>query len=357
MKEFIPNKLPIKKDIETKVILKATTLAHKALAELKGIANSLPNQQIVINTLVLQEAKDSSEIENIITTYDEVYRSTLSNNLLNNNIKEVQNYKDALYLGFEIIKTKKMLTVNHIKEIQATLEQNDAGFRKQSGTVLKNPKTDEIKLIPPQHPEVIVELMGNLSDYINDASLDDFDSLVKMAIIHYQFEAIHPFYDGNGRTGRIINILYLVLEKLLDVPILYLSRYIIKHKANYYQLLHDVSFNDGLNNWILFMLKGVEEIAKETIQIIKSIENLMDQTKILIQNQKPKIYSKELLEALFYHPYTKRAFIETQLGVSRPTATNYLHELEKIGIVSSKKIGKEIFYVHDKLFDLFKERG
>lgn len=354
MKEFIPNKLPIKKDIETKEILKATTSAHRALAELKGIANSLPNQQIVINTLVLQEAKDSSEIENIITTHDEVYRSTLSNTFFSSNIKEVQNYKNALYLGFEIIKTKKMLTVNHIKEIQATLEQNDAGFRKQSGTVLKNPVTREIKLIPPQNPQDIVELMGNLSDYINDPTLEDLDSLVKMAIIHYQFESIHPFYDGNGRTGRIINILYLVLENLLDVPILYLSRYIIKHKAEYYKLLHDVSFNDGLDAWIVFMLKGVEEIAKETIVIIKSIENLMNETKTLIQEQKPKMYSKDLLEALFYHPYTKRAFIEEHLNVSRPTATNYLNELEKMKILSSQKIGKEIFYVNDKLFDLFR---
>jgi Fic family protein len=267
----------------------------------------------------------------------------------------VQNYKDALYFGFEIIKTKKMLSVNHIKEIQATLEQNDAGFRKQSGTVLKNPKTGEIKLIPPQNPQDIVELMGNLSEYINDATLEDFDSLVKMAIIHYQFESIHPFYDGNGRTGRIINILYLVLEDLLDVPILYLSRYIIKNKVDYYRLLHDVSFNNGIHYWILFMLKGVEEIAKETIETIKSIENLMNETKEIILDKKPKIYSKDLLEALFYNPYTKRVFIEEQLSISRPTATNYLNELEKLGLLSSKKIGKEIFYVHNKLFDLFKD--
>ena len=355
MKEFIPSKLPLKKDIETKEILRATIRAHKTLAELKGIANSLPNQKIVINTLVLQEAKDSSEIENIITTYDEIYRSDISDSFINSDIKEVQNYKDALYLGFEIIKTKKFLTINHIKEIQSTLEKNDAGFRKQSGTVLKNPTTGEIKLIPPQNPKDIEELMTNLVDYINDSSLEDFDSLVKMAIIHYQFESIHPFYDGNGRTGRIINILYLVLENLLDVPILYLSRYIIKNKADYYRLLNDVSFNDGLNNWILFILKGIEEISKETIKTIKNIENLMNETKNIIVEQKPKIYSKDLLEALFYHPYTKRVFIEEQLNISRPTATNYLNELEKLGILSSKKIGKEVFYVHNKLFELFKD--
>jgi Fic family protein len=355
MKEFIPSKLPLKKDIETKEILRATITAHKTLAELKGIANSLPNQKIVINTLVLQEAKDSSEIENIITTYDEIYRSDISDSFINSDIKEVQNYKDALYLGFDIIKTKKFLTINHIKEIQSTLEKNDAGFRKQSGTVLKNPTTGEIKLIPAQNPKDIEELMTNLVDYINDSSLEDFDSLVKMAIIHYQFESIHPFYDGNGRTGRIINILYLVLENLLDVPILYLSRYIIKNKADYYRLLNDVSFNDGLNNWILFILKGIEEISKETIKTIKNIENLMNETKNIIVEQKPKIYSKDLLEALFYHPYTKGVFIEEQLNISRPTATNYLNELEKLGILSSKKIGKEVFYVHNKLFELFKD--
>ena len=355
MKEFIPSKLPFNKDIETKEILKATTLAHRALAELKGIANSLPNQRIVINSLVLQEAKDSSEVENIITTHDEIYRSDISSEFISSDIKEVQNYKDALYFGFEIIKTKKILSVNHIKEIQATLEKNDAGFRKQSGTVLKNPQTGEIKLIPPQNPQDIIELMANLATYMNDSSLDTLDSLVKMAIIHYQFESIHPFYDGNGRTGRIINILYLVLEGLLDVPILYLSRYIIRNKSDYYKLLNGVSFNNGLNDWVLFMLKGVEEISKETITTIKTIESLMQETKRIIKHNKPKIYSKDLLEALFYHPYTKRVFIEEHLGVSRPTATNYLKDLENMGILSSEKIGKEIFYVHKKLFQFFKD--
>ena len=355
MKEFIPNKLPIKKDIETKEILRATTLAHRALAELKGMANSLPNQQIIINTLVLQEAKDSSEIENIITTYDEVYRSDVSDSFINSNIKEVQNYKDALFLGFDIVKSRGVLTVNHIKSIQEKLEQNSAGFRKQSGTVLKNPATGEIKLIPPQHPEDIINLMANLAEYINDDALEDFDNLVKMAIVHYQFESIHPFYDGNGRTGRIINILYLVLHGLLDMPILYLSRYIIKNKADYYKLLNNVSFNNGLNEWVLFMLKGVEGIAMETIQVIKDIEQLMIETKEIIKSKRPKIYSKDLLEALFYHPYTKRVFIEEHLSISRPTATNYLKELENMGILNSEKIGKEVFYIHSRLYELFKD--
>lgn len=353
MKEFILKKLPINKDVETKEILKATILAHRALAELKGMANSLPNQQIIINTLVLQEAKDSSEIENIITTHDEVYRSDVSESFIGANIKEVQNYKDALLFGFDIVKTRGVLSVNDIKSIQAKLEQNDAGFRKQSGTILKNPTTGEIKLVPPQHPQDIIDLMVNLAAYINDDTLEDFDALVKMAIVHYQFESIHPFYDGNGRTGRIINILYLVLYELLDMPILYLSRYITKNKADYYRLLNEVSFNNGLHAWVLFILKGIEEISIETIQVINDIERLMLETKEIIINKHPKMYSKDLLESLFYHPYTKRAFIEEHLSVSRPTATNYLKELEDMGILSSKKIGKEIFYVHNRLYKLF----
>jgi len=197
--------------------------------------------------------------------------------------------------------------------------------------------------------------MSNLVEYINYEELEEFDSLVKMAIIHYQFEAIHPFYDGNGRTGRIINILYLLLEDLLDIPILYLSRYIIKNKSDYYRLLKQVSFDNGLNEWILFMLKGIEIIAKETIQIIKEVETLMEKTKRTIKEKKPKIYSKDLVEALFYHPYTKRTFIEEYLGITRPTAISYLKELESMGIITAHKKGREVFYVHNELFRLFQK--
>ena len=347
------NNLPLAHQIETPKVLKKAISANRALANLNGVARIIPNSAILINSLVLQEAKDSSAIENIITTHDELYRANLDIESVTNEAKEVQNYKEALLRGFALVKDTKLLLKKHIVEIQAVLEQNDAGVRKQAGTNLKNSLTGEVIYTPPQDYETIQELLTNLENYINEPN--DIDPLVNMAIIHHQFESIHPFYDGNGRTGRIINILYLVLENLLDVPILYLSRYIIKNKADYYKLLNDVSFNDGLNNWILFMLKGIDEISKETIKTIKNIENLMNETKNIIIEQKPKIYSKDLLEALFYHPYTKRAFIEEQLNVSRPTATNYLNELEKLGILSSKKIGKEVFYVHNKLFELFKD--
>ena len=347
------NNLPLAHQIETQKVLKKAISANRALANLNGVARIIPNSAILINSLVLQEAKDSSAIENIITTHDELYRANLDIESVTNEAKEVQNYKEALLRGFALVKDTKLLLKKHIVEIQAVLEQNDAGIRKQAGTNLKNSLTGEVIYTPPQDYETIQELLTNLENYINEPN--DIDPLVNMAIIHHQFESIHPFYDGNGRTGRIINILYLILKDLLDIPVLYLSRYIITHKADYYRLLSDVSFNDGLNEWILFMLRGVEEIARETIQTIKSIETLMNETKNIIIEQKPKIYSKDLLEALFYHPYTKKAFIVEHLKISRPTVTNYLNELENIGILSSKKIGKEIFYIHTKLFDLFKD--
>ena len=347
------NNLPLAHQIETQKVLKKAISANRALANLNGVARIIPNSAILINSLVLQEAKDSSAIENIITTHDELYRANLDIESVTNEAKEVQNYKEALLRGFALVKDTKLLLKKHIVDIQAVLEQNDAGIRKQAGTNLKNSLTGEVIYTPPQDYETIQELLTNLENYINEPN--DIDPLVNMAIIHHQFESIHPFYDGNGRTGRIINILYLILKDLLDIPVLYLSRYIITHKADYYRLLSDVSFNDGLNEWILFMLRGVEEIARETIQTIKSIETLMNETKNIIIEQKPKIYSKDLLEALFYHPYTKKAFIVEHLKISRPTVTNYLNELENIGILSSKKIGKEIFYIHTKLFDLFKD--
>lgn len=354
MKEFIPPYLPLKEDIEDKEILKKAISANIALARLNGLAKSLPNQTIFINTLSLQEAKDSSEIENIITTHDELFRSSISADFLDKSVKEVQNYKRALFLGFEIIKQNGFLSTNHIKAIQAQLEQNSAGLRKQSGTMLKNPHTGEIKFIPPQDPKVVVMLIDNLAKYFNDNAMQDFDPLVKMAILHYQFESIHPFYDGNGRTGRILNILYLVLHNLLEIPILYLSKYIIKHKADYYRLLNRVSFESGMKDWVLFMLDGVYEVSNQTTMMIEQIELLMEKTRAKIESDLPKIYSKDLSEQLFYHPYTKISFLEESLHITRKTASNYLKELEKIGVMSSEKRGREIFYINQELFDLFR---
>jgi len=227
---YIPNTLPLQKDIESKTVLKKSLEANRALAELKGIARSIPHQAILINALALQEAKDSSEIENIVTTHDELYRSMVSNSNVSNAAKEVQRYREALYRGFDLINEHKLLLKRHIVEIQGVLEENNAGIRTQSGTALRNERTGEIVYMPPQDHETIQRLMDNMEQYINNVELDEYDPLVKMAIIHYQFESIHPFYDGNGRTGRILNILYLILNNLLDLPVLYSVRILSKQK-------------------------------------------------------------------------------------------------------------------------------
>ncbi|PHR72183.1 MAG: addiction module protein [Lutibacter sp.] len=342
-------RLPLKQDIETKKVLKKLASAHRALAELKGIVSSIPNENILINTLGLQEAKDSSAIENIITTHDDIFKAELNlDGFKSLNAKEVQNYISALKKGFGLIKKNKILTNNDIIEIQSELEKNNAGFRKVPGTALKNAITGEIVYTPPQDYNTILDLMKNLEQYINDESMSEFDILVKMAIIHYQFESIHPFYDGNGRTGRIINVLYLVMNDLLNLPVLYLSRYIIEHKAGYYKLLHEVRETDNWENWILYMLDSVEQVSKETIILIGKIKNLIYEYKNLLRNNY-KFYSQDLLNNLFKHPYTKIEFIENDLGVSRITASKYLNQLAKDKVLKKEKLGTGNYYINEKL--------
>lgn len=341
--------LPLEQDIESKKVLKKLASAHRALAELKGIVSSIPNENILINTLGLQEAKDSSAIENIITTHDEIFKAELNlEGFKSLNAKEVQNYISALKKGFGFIKKNKILTNNDIIAIQSELEKNNAGFRKVPGTALKNASTGEIVYTPPQDYNTIRDLMTNLEQYINDPSISDFDILVKMAIIHYQFESIHPFYDGNGRTGRIINVLYLVMNDLLNLPVLYLSRYIIEHKVDYYKLLQEVRETDNWENWVLYMLDSVEQISKETIVLIEKIKDLIYEYKNLLRNNY-KFYSQDLLNNLFKHPYTKIEFIENDLGVSRITAAKYLNLLAKDKVLIKEKLGTGNYYVNEKL--------
>ncbi len=345
-------KLPLEKDIETKKVLKKLSSAHRALAELKGIVSSIPNENILINTLGLQEAKDSSAIENIITTHDDLYKAELKlDGLKSLNAKEVQNYIAALKKGFQLISKHKTLTNNDVIKIQSVLEKNSAGFRKLPGTALKNTTTGETIYTPPQDYNTIQELMTNLEKFINDDALSDFDPLIKMAIIHYQFESIHPFYDGNGRTGRIINVLYLVIKNLLDIPILYLSRYIIKHKAGYYRLLQEVRNTNNWENWLIYMLDGIEQTAKETILLIGNIRELMFEYKYLLRDNY-KFYSQDLLNNLFKHPYTKIEFIEKDLVVSRITAANYLNKLSKDGLLRKERLGTGNYYINEKLFKI-----
>ncbi len=353
-KKLLP--LPLDWDIETKRVLKSLPSAHAALAELKGIASTMPNQSILINTLGLQEAKDSSAIENIITTHDDLYKSELNlDSYKSLNAKEVQNYITATKTGFDLLSETSLLTNRTILKIQELLEGNKAGFRKLPGTALKNSKTGAIIYTPPQDPEEIKELMSNLEKFINDKESNDFDPLVKMAVIHYQFESIHPFYDGNGRTGRIINILYLIQEKLQDLPILYLSSYIIKNKTDYYRLLQEVRTKNNWEEWLLFMIKAVDQTSRETIELIISIRELMMNYKRTLRDNY-KFYSQDLLNNLFKHPYTKIEFIQHDLNVSRITAANYLNRLSDDKLLTKKKLGTANYYINDPLFRVLSER-
>ena len=348
------NKLPLlppSAELETKLVMKQLVKANKAVAELKGYSETIPNKHILINAITINEAKDSSAIENIITTHDDLYKALSETSKASTSAKEVINYRTALWLGYEQIQKREMLTTNMIVEIQSEIENNRAGIRKLPGTTLKNQSTGETIYTPPEGEKEIRDLLANLEKYINEDN-DDIDPLIKLAVIHYQFECIHPFYDGNGRTGRIINILYLVLKKLLDSPILYLSRYINRNKAEYYRLLQEVRITESWEDWIVYILKGIEETAIETLELIKRISTEIVNMSKEIKERLPKIYSKELIDLLFFEFYTKTIFIEKGLNVSRNTAVSYLKALEKKGFLVSEKLGIERVYQNKRLYDM-----
>jgi len=285
--------LPPPIDLETKHVLRKLAVAHRYLAELKGVVGTIPNEAVLINTLTLQEAKDSSEIENIITTHDEIYKSSLFEGVIQDlPTKEVSQYAKALRAGFSSVKENGLITTNLIISLYQELEQSDGGLRKQAGTTLKNQMTGEIIYTPPQEHNDVIHLMTNLEKFINDDSMLDADPLVKMAVIHRQFESIHPFYDGNGLTGRIINILYLVAQELLDIPILYLSGYIIKTKQRYYELLQHVRDHGSWEEWIIYILEGIEYTSRNTISLILEIKSLMQEYKHRIRSELPKYIAK-----------------------------------------------------------------
>ncbi len=352
-------RLPLEIDVESKAILKQVSRANTALAELKGVALAIPNEAILISTLTMQEAKDSSEIENIVTTQDDLYKADADAQQLwvTAAAKEVLNYREALQLGFRLVKERKLLTNSMIKEIQMQLEGNRAGFRSQIGTVLKD-SLGNVVYTPPQLGAEVEAYMNNLEAYVNIAELSEVDPLIKMAIVHHQFESIHPFYDGNGRTGRIINVLYLVLNGLLDLPILYLSRYITRSKMEYYQLIQAVRDREGDNTaeweaWILYILRGVEQTARETIGLVRGISKLMQDYKQVLRPLFGKHYKHELLNNLFFHPYTKIEFMQRVLMVEdRRTAAKYLDRIVDIGLLSKVKFGRENYYINDALVAL-----
>ncbi len=330
---------------DTPAILKKLTITSRKLAELKGIAASIPNQGILINTLGLQEAKDSSEIENIVTTHDALFKDdVMPEAFANPAAKEVLRYRQALRVGFEQVRASGLLTSNDIIEIQGELERNNAGFRKLPGTALKDGAGKTI-YTPPQDPAEIVDLMRGLERFMNDAGLFAADPLIKMALMHHQFESIHPFYDGNGRTGRILNVLYLVKEGLLDIPVLYLSNHIVRTKADYYRLLQTVREDDSWEDWVLYMLEAVEHTAGQTIATIHAIKAALFDYKHRIRAGH-KFYSQDLINNLFTHPYTKIEFLQRDLRVSRLTATKYLDALAVSGFLQKQKIGRGNYYVN-----------
>ena len=337
---------------ETTAILKKTASAGRLLAELKGVSASILNQAILINTLALQEAKDSSEIESIVTTQDELFRDGLfpESDGGSASAKEVRRYVQALGTGFALVQSQSLLTTRTILEIQAVLEQNTAGYRKLPGTALKN-NFGETVYTPPQNPSEILGLMADLERFVNDPDVFEADPLVKMALMHHQFESIHPFYDGNGRTGRILNVLYLVQQGLLDSPILYLSRFLVRTKSDYYRLLQGVHGGEGWEDWTLYMLTAVEETARESLKTVSGIQAALLDYKRRIRTEY-KFYSQDLINNLFMHPYTKIEFVEQELKVSRLTASKYLEALTDGGFLEKRRSGRANYYINTALYQL-----
>jgi Fic family protein len=330
---------------ETPAVLKRLAAASRQLAELKGVAASIPNQGILISTLGLQEAKDSSEIENIVTTHDELFQGDLlADAAPSPAAKEVLRYREALRVGFDHVRASGLITNNHLVDIQAALEHNQAGFRRLPGTALKDGAGRTV-YTPPQDAAEIVALMGALERFINEPERFAADPLVKMALIHHRFETIHPFYDGNGRTGRILNVLYLVKEGLLDIPVLYLSSYIVRHKADYYRLLQAVREDDRWEDWVLYMLEAVEHTAAQGIATIGGIKAALFDYKHRIRAGY-RFYSQDLINNLFTHPYTKIEHVQRDLQVSRLTASKYLDALAEGGFVRKLKVGRSNYYVN-----------
>jgi Fic family protein len=342
--------LPPGADLESKAVLKQTISANRMLANLRGLAAQIPNQSMLISSLVLQEARLSSEIENIVTTTDELYRADADadgDGKTDLHTKEVLRYRQALFHGFKALKEQdRPLSTNLFIEIVRVIKEVEFGVRKVPGTALKNTQ-GEVIYTPPVGEGVIREKLANLENFIH--AKDDVDPLVKMAVMHYQFEAIHPFEDGNGRTGRILNVLYLVAQNLLDIPVLFLSRYIMANRGQYYEGLRRVTEESDWESWVLYMLRAVEMTAQQTFDQVTRIRTLMEEVRTKVKEQASGIYRKELVEAIFRHPYTKIQFlVDADIG-TRQTASKYLQTLAALGFLRPYKHGREIYYINDAL--------
>lgn len=343
--------LPPAADLETKAILKACISANKRLAELKGAGDLIPNQSVLINSIPLQEAQASSEIENIVTTSDELFKAAASEKETEDpTVKEVLRYREALRHGFERLASRPIGT-NLMIEICGKLRNQPVDIRKLPGTKIVNPSTQQTIYTPPEGERIIRDKLANLENFLY--AEDQLDPLIKMAVMHYQFEAIHPFHDGNGRTGRILNILFLIERKLLSIPVLYLSGYIIKHKEDYYRGLREVTENQSWEQWILYCLHGISTTAEQTCNKIHAIRALMEEIgKITREKLPPAFYSKELVEIIFSQPYCKVNFLIDAGIAGRQTSAKYLNALENIGVLKSEKIGRERIYLNTKLLKL-----
>ena len=338
-------------ELETKAVLKQAIAANRALAELKGAGDSIPNQSVLVRLIGLQEAKLSSEIENIVTTNDELYRAFADNGgRTDSHTKEVLSYNTALWQGYDSLKAGRPLSTSLFEELVRTIKRNDAGVRETPGTRIVTGDGEAV-YTPPEGELLLKDKLANLEQFIH--ADDGLDPLVKLAVLHYQFDAIHPFSDGNGRTGRILNILYLVEVGLLDIPILYLSRYIINHKSDYYTGLRCVTEESRWVEWILFMLRAVEETARIAHMLIVDIRALMQATTEKVRTELPKIYSKDLIEVLFSHPYCKSRFLEQSRIAQRQTASRYLKELSRIGVLAPPlEVGRESYYLNVSFYKL-----
>ena len=344
--------LPPAAVVETPAVLKRAIAASRALAELKGMAERMPNQAMLIDSLVLQEARASSEIENILTTNDEVYKAASDEaQPASPEAKEVLRYRQALHHGFRQIKTRPLATGLFV-EIAQLIKQTEFGIRRTPGTRIVNSRGEAI-YTPPEGEAVIRDKLRDLENFMHaEDGAGGLDTLVKMALVHYQFEAIHPFSDGNGRAGRILNILYLVDRGLLNLPVLYLSRHIIDHKAAYYDGLRRVTEEGAWEDWVLYMLNAVEQTSVRTRQQITDILALMETVREQVQKDAPGVYSKDLIEQIFRQPYCKIQFLERAGMGTRQTCSKYLRELERLGVLHGRKIGREVYFINRALFDL-----
>lgn len=345
----LPPLPPSTERVETRAVLKACIPARAALAELRQAGELLPDQRLLMNLLPVLEARDSSEIENVVTTTDELFRHAQQESGADAATREALRYRTALNQGHRQLASRPLCTATAI-EVCSTIKDRSMEVRRVPGTVIGNSASGEVIYTPPVGESVIRDLLSNWEKFVH--AEDDLDPLVKMAISHYQFEAIHPFVDGNGRTGRVLNVLYLIEKGLLTLPVLHLSRYIVQSKSDYYRLLLAVTRDEVWEDWILYMLQGVEQVSRWTCLKIAGIRSLMSETSRHVRQRLPKIYSHELVQLIFEQPYCRISSLVERDIAKRQTASVYLKQLVDIGVLEEQSVGREKVFVHPKLMRL-----